>query len=131
RSISHASLIIWFSITFCLAVQRAVFLYKYRGASLQPHQVAQVANRFVASLGLAGIVWGSLGIFLFPVDSPTHQTLIVFVLCGMVAGAAETFSPVLPAFTAFMLTTLAPLFIRFVTIGGAVYHVMSIMTLLY
>ena len=131
QSISHTSLIIWFSITLCLAVQRSLFLYKYRGASLQPHQAAQVAKRFVAGLALSGIVWGFVGIFLFPVDSPTHQTLIVFVLCGMVAGAAETFSSVLPAFIAFALPALVPLFIRFLTIGGAVYYAMSAMTLLY
>ncbi len=131
QSISHASLIIWFSITFCLAVQRTLFLYKYRGASLQPRQAAQVAKRFVASLGLAGITWGSLGIFLFPVDSPTRQILIVFVLCGMVAGAAETFANVLPAFIAFSLSALVPLFIRFLFIGGGVYYAMSAMTLLY
>ncbi len=131
QSVSHMSLIIWFSITFCLAVQRSLFLHKYWGASLQPHQASQVARRFVAGLGLSGIVWGFVAISLFPVDSPTHQTLIVFVLCGMVAGAAETFSFVLPAFIAFALPALVPLFIRFLTIGGAVYDAMGAMTLLY
>jgi signal transduction histidine kinase len=131
QSISHTSLIVWFSITFCLAVQRSLFLYKYRGASLRPYQASQVSTRFVAGLGLSGIAWGFVAIFLFPVDSPTHQTLIVFVLCGMVAGAAETFSPVLPAFIAFALPTLVPLFIRFLLIGGAVYYAMSAMTLFY
>ena len=100
-------------------------------ASLQPDQAAQVAKKFVAGLGLSGIAWGFVAIFLFPVDSPTHQILIVFVLCGMVAGAAETFSPVLPAFIAFSLPALVPLFIRFLTIGGAVYNAMSVLTLLY
>ncbi len=131
QSISHTSLIIWFLITFCLAVQRSLFLHKYRRASPQPHEAPQVAKRFVAGLGLSGIVWGSVAIFLFPVDSPTHQTLIVFVLCGMVAGAAETFSSVLPAFMAFTLPALVPLSIRFFTIGGAAYYAMSAMTLLY
>ena len=66
QSISHTSLIIWFSITFCLAVQRYLFLYKYRGGSLQPHQAARVAKSFLAGLGLSGIVWGSVAVFLFP-----------------------------------------------------------------
>ncbi len=128
---SHKSLIIWLVITFGLAVQRFLFLYRYRGAALQSHEAAQVARKFVVSIGLAGITWGYVGFFLFPLDSPTHQTLIVFVLCGMVAGAAETFSPLFPAFIAFVLSALVPLFIRFVTIGEAVYYAMSVMTLLY
>jgi signal transduction histidine kinase len=131
QPISHTKLIVWFLITVCLAVQRSLFLYKYRGASLQPHQAAQVAGNFVAGLFLSGLVWGCVGIFLFPLDSPTHQTLIVFVLCGMVAGAAETFSSLLPAFIAFALPALVPLCIRFFTIGGAVYYAMSAMTLFY
>jgi signal transduction histidine kinase len=131
QSISHTSLIIWFSITCCLAVQRSLFLYKYRWASLQPRQAAQVSKRFVVGLGLSGIVWGFVGIFLFPVDSPTHQTLIVFVLCGMVAGAVEAFSSVLPAFIAFASPALVPLFIRFLTMGGAAYYAMAAMTLFY
>ena len=131
QHISHKSLLIWFSITICLAVLRSLFLYKYPGASLQPHQAAKVAGIFVAGLGLSGIAWGSVAIFLFPAGSPTHQILIVFVLCGMVAGAAEAFSPILPAFIAFALPALVPLFIRFLTIGGAVYYAMSAMTLFY
>jgi light-regulated signal transduction histidine kinase (bacteriophytochrome) len=49
----------------------------------------------------------------------------------MVAGAAETFSPVLPAFIVFALAALVPLFIRFLVLGGAVYYAMAAMTLLY
>ncbi len=131
HSISHTLLTIWLSITFCLAVQRSLFLHKYIRAPFQPDQASQVARMFVAGLGLSGIVWGLVAIFLFPVDSPKHQILIVFVLCGMVAGAAETFSSVLPAFVAFALPALIPLCIRFLTIGGVDYYAMSGMTLLY
>lgn len=131
ESISHTTLLIWFSLTLCLVVQRFWFLYKYRRGELEPHKVAHIVKIFVASLGLAGMAWGFLGIFLFPLDAPTHQILIVFVLCGMVAGAAETYAPILPAFIAFALPALLPLFIRFLTIGEAIYYAMSAMTLLY
>ena len=129
--VSHTSLIIWFSITLCLSVQRSMFLYRHRRASIQPDEAGKVAKRLVIGLSLSGILWGTLAIFLFPVDSPTLQILIVFVLCGMVAGAAETFAPVLPGFIAFALPALVPLCIRFFTIGGSVYYAMSAMTFLY
>ncbi|SPF38207.1 membrane hypothetical protein [Syntrophobacter sp. SbD1] len=131
QSISHWSLIIWFSITLCLTLQRTIFLLKFRPASISADQSAHVDRWFIAGTGLSGITWGCVAIFLFPVNSPTHQILIVFVLCGMVAGAAETFAPILPAFTAFALTALTPLAIRFLTIGGPVYIAMGCMTIFY
>jgi signal transduction histidine kinase len=131
NAVPRTSLIIWLSASICLGFQRYFFLHKYQKVSLEPREVVRITNIFVVSLGMAGMVWGTLGIFLFPLNSPTHQTLIVFVLCGMVAGAAETFASVLPAFIAFALPALVPLLIRFLTIGGAVYYAMSAMTLFY
>ena len=125
RSISHWSLIIWFSVTLCLVLQRTITLLKFRPASISADQSARVDRWFIGGVGLSGIAWGCVAIFLFPVNSPTHQILIVFVLCGMVAGAAETFAPILPAFAAFALPALTPLAIRFFTIGGAVYIAMG------
>jgi signal transduction histidine kinase/CheY-like chemotaxis protein len=129
--ISHSLLIIWFAATIGLALQRSIFSYKYRPEALQPDQAAKVAKWVVIGLALSGIIWGCAGLFLFPKDSPTHQILVVFVLCGMVAGAAGTFSSIFAAFLAFTLPTLIPLFIRFLIIGGPVYYAMSAMTLLY
>jgi signal transduction histidine kinase len=131
KSISHRSLVIWLMASLSLVIQRSVFLLKYRPTLLSPDQAAPVAKRFIAGLALAGGVWGCVAIFLFPVNSPTHQVLIVLVLCGMIAGAAEAFASVLPAFIAFAYPALAPLLIRFITIGGPVYLGMAGVTLLY
>ena len=131
KPISHSLLVIWFAATIGLALQRAMYSHKYRPDALQPDQAARVAKGLVIGLALSGIAWGCAGIFLFPKDSPTHQSLMIFVLCGMVAGAAGTFSSIIAAFLAFMLPTLIPLFIRFLIIGGPIYHAMGAMTLLY
>ncbi len=131
QSISHLSLITWLSITLSLVLQRTIFLLKFRPASISSDQAARVDKWFIAGVGLSGITWGCVAIFLFPANSPTHQTLIVFVLCGMVAGAAETFSAVIPAFLAFAIPALAPLAFRFLAIGGPVYMAMGAMTILY
>jgi signal transduction histidine kinase len=129
--VPHKPLIIWFSASWIVAVLRAGFLRKYRSGLLPSVPSEKVTNCLISGLLASGLVWGSLGIFLFPVDSPTHQMLIVFVLCGMVAGATETFSPILYAFAAFALPALIPLCIRFLIIGGPVYCAMSAMTALY
>ncbi len=129
--ISHQILLIWVSATFFLAFIRSIFLYKYRPAALRPDQAPLVARVLVIGLGLSGILWGCAGIFLFPVNSQAHQILIVFVLCGMVAGATGTFASVIAAFIAFTIPALVPVIIRFLAIGGDIYYGMSAMTLLY
>lgn len=127
----HSALMLWFAATWCVLLLRSCFLIKYRSGLVQPGQAAHVGRLFVIGVFLAGLTWGSAGFFLFPVNSPSHQVLIVFVLCGMVAGASEAFSSIMPAFLAFVLPALVPLLIRLLIIGGPVYFAMSAMTLLY
>jgi signal transduction histidine kinase len=127
----HSTLILWFVGTWCVLLLRLCFLFRYRPGSVRPEQVARVSRLFVIGVFLSGSIWGSAGFFLFPENSPTHQTLIVFVLCGMVAGASEAFSSIMTAFIAFAFPALIPLLIRLLIIGGPVYYAMSAMTLLY
>lgn len=131
KTISHPVLFIWFMTTICLVLLRLIFLYKYPPATLSPDQYRVVTRLFVIGVGLSGIAWGCTALFLFPVESPTHQILVMFVLCGMVAGGAVAFSSLMTVFLAFTLSILVPLIIRFLVIGGAVYYAMSAMTLLY
>ena len=131
RNTPHSVLIPWFAATWGILLLRLGFLFRFPPESIRPDQAAVVARFFVIGIFLAGLVWGSAGFFLFPVDSPSHQTLIVFVLCGMAAGASEAFSSIIAAFFAFIIPALGPLFIRLLTIGGPVYHTMAGMTLLY
>ena len=37
----------------------------------------------LVGLGVAGTLWGSTAIFLFPLESVAHQVFIAFVLAGM------------------------------------------------
>jgi signal transduction histidine kinase len=127
----HSALILWFAATWCVLLFRLRFLFRYRSGLVRPDQAARARKQLIIGLFLAGSVWGSAGFFLFPANSTSHQTLIVFVLCGMVAGASEAFASIMAAYFAFVLPALIPLLIRLLTIGGPVYHAMSAMTLLY
>lgn len=85
---------------------------------------------FVGGLGVAGCVWGGASIWLLP-DSVAHQSFLAFVLGGMVAGAAATFSIRMDAFLAFALPALAPLAARFFLMGDELHVAMGAMTLLF
>lgn len=124
-------LIAWLAIALSFALFRYLRLYRYRSASMPTEQAARVSTELVIGLGVSGTIWGCVGIFLFPVASPTHQTLLVFVLCGMVAGAVGAFSSLFKGFIAFTLPALTPITIRFLMIGDDIHYAMSAMTLLY
>lgn len=128
---SHSVLVFWYAATWGVLLLRAGFLFRYRAGLIRIDQAPAVERLFVIGVFWAGSVWGSAGYFLFPVDSPSHQTLMVFVLCGMAAGASEAFSSIMAAFFAFTLPALLPLFVRLLEIGDPIYHAMSGMTLLY
>ncbi len=131
RVISHAVLLAWLgTITIVTCVRYGLF---YRLHRLLPDQYepGRFYQQLLLGLGLSGILWGSAGIFLFATDSITHQAFLAFVLGGMVAGAAGTYSTVMRAFFAFSVPALTPLIIRFLIIGDEIHLAMGGMTLLY
>jgi signal transduction histidine kinase len=85
---------------------------------------------FVFGLGVAGSVWGGASIWLFP-ESEAHQTFLAFVLGGMVAGAAATFSVRMDAFLAYTVPALTPLAARFFFLGDEIHIAMGAMILLF
>lgn len=129
--VSPGVLAVWLCAIIIVALLRLGLVYKYRTTLLSIQEAERVGTLSIIAIGVSGMLWGSASVFLFPVDSPLHQTLVVFVLCGMVAGAAGAFSSVFPAFVAFSVPALVPLFIRFLTLGSDAYYAMSAMTCLY
>ena len=129
--ISHAALIIWFAACVSVAFFRYLLFLKFWRFSLKPTETSRQDMWFRISITFSGIVWGSAGIFLFPVDSITHQIFIAFVLGGMVAGAAGTFSITIGTFIAFSLPTLVPIIVRFFAVGDHIHVTMGGMTLLF
>jgi hypothetical protein len=43
-------------------------------------------RRFLAGVGLSAVIWGAAGGCLFPQESESHQSFLMFVLPGMAAG---------------------------------------------
>jgi len=100
KVISPAALIIWFAACVSVALFRYLLFLKFSRSSPKSTETSRQDMWFRISIAFSGIVWGSAGIFLFPVDSIAHQIFIAFVLGGMVAGAAGTFSVIIGTFIA-------------------------------
>lgn len=87
-------------------------------------------SSFIVGIGVTGVIWGLSGVVLFPSSVP-HQSFIAFVLGGMVAGAAATFSVRMDAFLAFTIPALAPLIGQLLRQGGEYHTAMGAMILLF
>jgi len=87
-------------------------------------------GHFVVGIFAAGLIWGAAGIWLLPQSVP-HQTFVAFVLGGMVAGASATFSVRMDAFLAYTVPALAPLAIRFLSMGDELHVAMGGMVILF
>jgi signal transduction histidine kinase len=123
-------LIAWFTAIFIVAFIRAGMLMSYR-SRFRPPEAERWGRCFVAGLVLIGIVWGSLGVFPFAGLSPTLRVFIAFVLGGMTAGAATTFSPLRGGYLAFSIPALLPLVVHFFLLGEILNYAMGGMLSLF
>ena len=123
--------LIWLSTALLLVGARTGLVTAYRRSSPVPVQARVWGRALVTGLFLAGLLWGSTAVFLFPIDSPGHQALVAIALCGMVAGAVGAFSFLFVAVAAFCLPALVPLLARFLLIPDDVHRALAAMTFLF
>ncbi|NTW58349.1 MAG: PAS domain S-box protein [Nitrospirae bacterium] len=121
----------WLACLLLVTLLRAVHIRQYRIARPTAADERRWGAWFIAGLALSGVAWGASGLLLLPSGSMTHQVFIAFVLGGMVAGAAGTFSVIRTAFLAFSIPALAPLIIRFFSFGDEIHVAMGGMILLF
>jgi two-component system cell cycle sensor histidine kinase/response regulator CckA len=129
--VSHRALDVWLVCIFLITIARAVHIYHYRFIPPTPAEARSRGIQFIIGMALSGIVWGAAVLFLFPVDSLPHQVFLAFVLGGMVAGAAATFSTVKAAFLSYSIPVLVPLIFRFFSYGDEIHVAMGGITLLF
>ncbi len=130
-AVPRTNVIVWFTAMMLLIVSRLVILIGNGKIRITPESAALWARRILVGLFLSGLVWGSSAFFLFPSSSMAYQVFIAFVLGGMAAGAAATFSQLKGGYPAFGVPALVPLVVRFFLIPGEFHLAMGIMVALF
>ena len=124
------NLILWLITLLAVSAERWWRALRYRRAAPSVADSAHWRHRFIAGTTVSGAVWGSTALFLFP-ESIVHQTFLVFVLGGLVAGAAGAYSVTLSAAASFAIPTLAPFAVRAVLVGDPVHIAMAAIVTLF
>jgi PAS domain S-box-containing protein len=128
---SRTVLIVWIAALAVINLLRLADIRLFWRRSPDASEAGRWGTRFIVGLALSGMAWGSSAVFLFPIDSLTHQTFVAFVTGGMVAGAAAAFSSVVRAFLAYSIPALSPIIIRFALLGDEFHLAMGGMALLF
>src|SRR6516164_10850267 len=79
----------WWLYMILISVSRGALARRYRRASPGYTETSGWRTAFTIGAGLAGTGWGAAGIILYPEAHLTNQVLLVFVLGGMMLGAAS------------------------------------------
>jgi two-component system, cell cycle sensor histidine kinase and response regulator CckA len=129
--VEPAALFVWLACAVLVSVCRLVLYGFYRRSRTRYSNPEKWNALFIGTLFLAGVLWGSVAVFLFPADSIGHQVLIALVTGGMVAGAVSAFTAVIASFFFFSIPALLPICIRFYLAGSEIQIAMGAMASLY
>ncbi len=123
---------IWLAATMIIAFLRVYLVVLFRKTKIEVADAHSWGNRFIAGLALSGVAWGSVGLLPFS-ESVTlaHQVFIAFVLGGMAAGAAATFSVSKEGYLAYSVPAMLPLTMRFFLFDDVFHYAMGSMLFLY
>ena len=124
-------LVPWLAAILIVTALRFGLVMWFRSVNPEPAVAAKWGTRFVVSLFIVGVAWGSIGFFPFSELSLAHQVFIAFVLGGMAAGASSTFSMLKPAYAVFSIPALLPLTVHFLLLRDVFHCAMGIMISLF
>jgi diguanylate cyclase (GGDEF)-like protein/PAS domain S-box-containing protein len=126
-----STLSLWYGSLLLVTVIRALITWRY--IRIRPGQNdARFWNRtYFIGTGVAGMIWGSAALLLFPMNSIAHQVFVAFVLAGMSAGGISVLAPRMEACLAFLLPALLPLSFRYFTFYTTLQTAMGFMTLIF
>jgi diguanylate cyclase (GGDEF)-like protein/PAS domain S-box-containing protein len=130
--IPSTELIVWCSLMLLASLLRAALVFSPQRYPVNDQAAARVRlGRFRFGVMIAGAVWGSAGILLFPVNDPQHEMFLIFILGGMTAGGVVSFSADLISAFGFSVLISLPITSRLFIAGDSLSVAMGMAVMLY
>ncbi|MBV9998526.1 MAG: response regulator [Verrucomicrobia bacterium] len=129
--IAHPIVLGWCLYMFLVAIGRFTLARRYRRRSPSNLETAGWCAGFVVGTGFAGTGWGAAGILLYPESQPVNELFLIFMLGGMMLGAAPILAARPEAYRAFLIPAgLAPT-ARLALCGDETHLAMALMAGLF
>jgi len=130
-AVPHLVILGWCLYMFLVPMARFTLGRLYWRTAPSSLEASKWGTAFTIGAGLAGAGWGAAGVLLYPEAYPANQVFLVFILGGMMLGAASLLAARPEAFLAFVVPTgLAPA-VRLVVQGDEAHLAMGLLTSLF
>jgi signal transduction histidine kinase/ActR/RegA family two-component response regulator len=121
----------WWLYLTAISLARYALGVRYWRASPGHAEAGKWLSRFAIGAGLAGAGWGAAGILLYQKAHLTNQVSLVFVLGGMMLGAASLLAPRPEAFLAFLIPTGLGPAVRLLLQGDQTHFAMGLLAVVF
>lgn len=129
KVIDHIDLYVWLGLYILVNSARAFHAYyfiKHRDRL----DIVRWSRQFGIGALTSSIFWGSTAIFLFPVDDPVHQVMLELILMVACTVAITNISMIRYIIFSFIIITMTPLAIRFLSTGTELMNLLGVMSLI-
>jgi signal transduction histidine kinase len=121
----------WLGAIIFVSLGRLALNLAFARAQPPPEQLARWRRRFLVGVAVAGLLWGAAGWFYFENEQMIPRLLLIFILAGLNAGGARSLASVPLSYRLYVVATLAPLLLRFVTLGEPGGWTLGLITVTY
>ena len=129
--VSPSIIVGWFVSIVVVSMARLALYVAYRNTVIDDANSGLWLIWFRLGVLIAGVVWGSAGVLLFPDDDVHHQMFLTFILAGLSAGGVVTYSADLFSAITFSVSALLPFALRLLAEGDSLSLAMGMAGMLY
>jgi len=130
--VASTTVLAWLSLMGLVILFRAALVVAYLRSPVADYFTTHsrlLKYRFGVLLG--GATWGLAGIVLYPSGDPQQQMFIIFMLTGVTAGGATSYSADLPSAIGFSILVILPIILSQFFSGDSVHMAMGLTGTLY
>ena len=129
--IDHAVIIGWLGALITVNLLRSLLAVAYFRSMPAAAQAERWKLGFAAGAAATGALWGLGAWMLYPADSIHNQAFLGVLIAGLMAGAVTTLVASRGITQVFLLLTLAPLAMRFLSDDHPTTFILGILTLVF
>jgi len=101
-------LLVWFIFTQVLTAFRTLLAVRRKNSEQRSLRARFWLKSYIAGVFLSGLGWGSVLLFLVPVEATYYLICTLLLICGLVTGSAGTLASLKYGFATFAMPALLP-----------------------
>lgn len=124
--VSQTLLLAWLAVYVVLTSVRMVSWFRFRDVEFGPLTSRRWLREATFFSAIAGVIWGTGSLFLYPEGQLVYQYTFAVALVFMATACLFSYGPHLPSFLAFFVPTIVPGIIGMAIQGGSEQYAFSV-----